>query len=143
MKKKYIFLIGILVILICSLIIEYIFVNKNSILKNEEEKKEVEIVREFYDDLNNIFFDYILEIYDDEKYISGELEQNVYVTTLRDLQNIGKDISMFLEPNLKESCDLDGTFGEVLFVGKDENGFNNFEYNVTLDCRIMKEDTVR
>lgn len=143
MKKKYVFLVGILVILICFLVVKYIFVNVNSNNEKKEEKTEVEIVREFYDDLNSKFFDYMLEIYSDEKYISGDLEQTTYITTLRDLDNMGKDISMFLEPNLTKSCDLDGTYGEAKFIGKGDDGLNEFEYTVTLGCKIMKEDTVK
>ena len=142
-KKKYIFLIGILVILICFLIAKCIFINVNSDVEQKEEKTEVEIVREFYDDLNSKFFEYMIEIYDDEKYISGELEQTTYVVTLRDLDNMGKDISMFLEPKLTKSCDLDDTYGEAKFVGKDEKGLNEFEYMVTLGCKIMKEDAAK
>ena len=143
MKKKYVFLVGILVILICFLVVKCIFVNVNSNNEKKEEKTEVEIVREFYDDLNSKFFDYMLEIYSNEKYISGDLEQTTYITTLRDLDNMGKDISMFLEPNLTKSCDLDGTYGEAKFIGKGDDGLNEFEYTVTLGCKIMKEDTVK
>ena len=64
-------------------------------------------------------------------------------SNIKDLQNMGKDISMFLEPSLTKSCNLDGTYGEAKLVGKDYEGNNMFEYNVVLDCKIMEEDTIK
>ena len=140
MRKIYIvsFIIG--VILIDILLVKFISTNISCKCNEIDEKTEVELVQAYYGNLSTILIDYLNEIYSDEKYIKGELDEDTYIITLRDLKDMGKDVSMFLEPVLTKSCDLDRTYGKAVFTGKSDDGLNQFTYTTTLHCQISKDD---
>ena len=75
-----------------------------------------------------------MDIYNNDKSINGGLEPNTYNITLRELQKMEYDISMFINIGNKEQCDLDNSYGIFKILGTTDDGKTNYEYVFIYGC---------
>ena len=88
------------------------------------------LYNEYYDKLAN----YMESVYSQD--VIGNLEVGIYVSTLNDFRNMGYDISMFVNLDNGDLCDLERTYA-VLEV-KDSDIKDRYEFSYYLSCEGVK-----
>lgn len=123
MKKIGIMLIMLLLVCGCG--------KKND--KGVEEPKTIDFESK-REELNNKLLEYGKLVYENDTWIYGDIEKGVYFMTLKEMSERNKyDISMFVNPETNEACDVETTKIEFYIDGKDGNK-NTYHYNPVLDC---------
>ncbi len=105
-------------------------------------KTDEQIKEEAYNNLSDVLFKYIEEIYDTDEWARGNPAPGVYKTTLRDLEEKGKDISMFINPITKKACDLDKTYGRFIVIGQNDDGTLDYTYTIYVECELNQDYSV-
>ena len=133
--KNSIFWILIILMIGCSILIGYGLKKCNCDIVNPNvDKTDIQIIEEKYNELNNKLFEYLEDIYNNDKWMNGNVEPGIYINTLDDLKNKGYDISMFVNPITKEQCDLKKTYGRFIILGTTEDGKTDYTYDTYLIC---------
>lgn len=99
--------------------------NNNSIEENYDAK---------YKEMSDKLIEYGKLTYD--MYIKNEemIEPATYPLTLKDMEHVGRDISMFVNPKTRKECDKTKT--KIEFIVKDpiEENKNNYSFNPIIVC---------
>lgn len=107
----------------------------NPVLVCGDYKSEVEyedMPKEDYYNLYDILVEYIEKVYDKNTLDSKNLDIGTYKVTLNDFQEMGYDISMFVNSKTGKQCDLNDTYVALEVV--EDNGKKVYEYNYYLNC---------
>lgn len=94
----------ILIAILCLLLIGC---NKN--IKEEIKEKQDDTKYLSKIQLNEILFNYAIEIYDTKKYENFTKKDKEYFISLKELNEMKYDTSMFISPNSHKECDVENS----------------------------------
>ena len=69
-------------------------------------KTDEELDKEFDDKVYNTLINYSAKVYDNNQYQKYQILDNQYYISLKNLKELGYDISMFNRPSTKKQCDI-------------------------------------
>ena len=96
--------------------------NKDETKPNETKKPEIKYLTKM--EMNIKLTEYGKEIYKNEKYKIVEKKDGIYFLSLNTIKDkLGYDVSMMVNPDTHESCDMDKTG-----IGVDVDNLKNYEY---------------
>lgn len=112
------------------------FDNNNYYYSDNEivDKKDEITLNKEETDLLNILVGYMVDIYDTDEYMNGGLKPKIYKVSLREFQQKGYDISMFVNDKIDKKCDLDNTYGIFEVFGNTKDGKTDYVFGGNLEC---------
>lgn len=84
-------------------------------------KTDEELDKEFDDKVYNTLINYSAKVYDNNQYQKYQILDNQYYISLKNLKELGYDISMFNRPSTKKQCDLEQTGITITLVSDTYN----------------------
>lgn len=101
---------------------------------NKKEKTDPIDLDAVKKELNNKLIEYGKLIYENDTWIYGDNEPGVYLMNLKEMsERNGYDISMFVNPETKETCNIEKTRIEFYIKGKTGDK-NDYYFVPVLDC---------
>ena len=80
-----------------------------------------ELDKELDDKVYNTLINYSAKVYDNNQYQKYQILDNQYYISLKNLKELGYDISMFNRPSTKKQCDLEQTGITITLVSDTYN----------------------